>query len=666
MTDALDPPLTFALYRIIGNDLPPRHSTGQTLRNLRFQLEHEKPFEDCAKWWVVNRIRSPEQEAAILGLLRECGARYLRIPFVLDEYARIPWDTGCFPQEQFFHTEQFAGLRASHQVSAENRARRLKINYLMNVNGARNTALAHGRDHARWILPWDGNCFVHEQAWRQLADAMRAAGPERYCVVPMARLADNDDALSEIGSAAATEEPQIAFRADAAEEFSPEHCYGYRNKIDLLIRLGVPGRWDVRHAKAWDLADGARSPDAGRYLTAGWVYRLDSGHPDQELGPDSLSRRSSARGAAINAAIDAVDRAVLARCWSGDRLTSYDPESPTAPVRDRLERDAAAALSRGVYSVLDKSATPPSGDSHDYFSPAPLWTRLDDGTFVRHDGIWRDDARLYSAGADRFDRTRAQRLFDDTTVLALAWRATGRAEFAEHGARLVRTWFVDPATRMTPHLRYAQWKDEANQHGIIEFKDLYYFLDAVRLLERSGHLAAADRTGLRDWLARYLEWLMTDPAGQRERRGRNNHGVYFDLQTAAIAAFLGDTAVLAGTVRGFHERFDGHFAADGSQPHELARAKPVHYTLFNLQGWLNLATLLRRCGVDLADHERRLRQAADYATVLAAGPAATAEKLDPNRLLPLRHRFGRSPDTGLLVENAVLHPYFGIKPYWFL
>src|SRR5690606_32334685 len=38
---------TFVLYRIIGNDLPPRHKRGQAIANLRFILEHEPALAGC-------------------------------------------------------------------------------------------------------------------------------------------------------------------------------------------------------------------------------------------------------------------------------------------------------------------------------------------------------------------------------------------------------------------------------------------------------------------------------------------------------------------------------------------------------------------------------------------------------------------------------------------
>jgi hypothetical protein len=92
-------PDTFVLYRMLGNDLPPRHEIGQTLANLRFMLDHEPELEACEKRWVVNRIVDPEQEAAIIALLEERGQSYLRIPFELANTAASA-GTSQFPRRR--------------------------------------------------------------------------------------------------------------------------------------------------------------------------------------------------------------------------------------------------------------------------------------------------------------------------------------------------------------------------------------------------------------------------------------------------------------------------------------------------------------------------------------------------------------------------------------
>lgn len=122
---------TLVLYRILGNDLPPRHSPGQTLRNLRFLLQHESDFSTLPhlgphpvhhshaygsgskkmkthsdggglrvdKYFVLNRISEPEVVSAIIGLLKMYSvpdSRILVIPFDWKAYEThdFRWDGG--------------------------------------------------------------------------------------------------------------------------------------------------------------------------------------------------------------------------------------------------------------------------------------------------------------------------------------------------------------------------------------------------------------------------------------------------------------------------------------------------------------------------------------------------------------------------------------------
>jgi hypothetical protein len=340
---------------------------------------------------------------------------------------------------------------------------------------------------------------------------------------------------------------------------------------------------------------------------------------------------------------------------------------------------------------VDKTTLPPSRDRRDYWHPAPYWwpNRWTPGglPYVQRDGQRVPGTRMHEPESDRYDRTRLQRLFDDATSLALAARLTRRADFAAHGARLVETWFVAPATRMTPHLRFSQVRrgrnrDEGVGTGIIEFKDLYYFLDAVRLLEAQGALDARVRDGLRDWLAAYLGWLATSPQGRRERGARNNHGTYYDLQVAAIAAWLGKRETLRDALVRAQSRLGAQIADDGTQPEEMARATTAHYCHFNLQGWMALVRLGRRTGVlhpdFTAEPWSRLARAVDWTLAQDATrwPFRQIDAFDPDRGLPLAAHAAENgipgaaawaaagPDPAL--AKPVFDPHDGAPPFWAL
>ena len=92
---------TFILYRIIGNDLYPRHAKGQSRQNVRFILENEPELADCEKRWVVNRIFDAGERQAIIELLEQHEQPYLEIPFEAEAFAKIGWDYSAFPEPGF-------------------------------------------------------------------------------------------------------------------------------------------------------------------------------------------------------------------------------------------------------------------------------------------------------------------------------------------------------------------------------------------------------------------------------------------------------------------------------------------------------------------------------------------------------------------------------------
>ena len=80
--------------------------------------------------------------------------------------------------------------------------------------------------------------------------------------------------------------------------------------------------------------------------------------------------------------------------------------------------------------------------------------------------------------------------------MALAWYLTGNDKYAQAAARQVRAWFLDPATRMNPHLRFAQLvRGNPNERGsgIIDTRWFIEVVDAVTLLRGSKHWSAAGR-----------------------------------------------------------------------------------------------------------------------------------------------------------------------------
>jgi hypothetical protein len=297
-------PDTFILYRIIGNDLTPRHRSGQTMDNIRFILDHETEFKNCEKRFVINRIIDPDEENKIIDLLSKAGYPFLHIPFNQEEYLKTGWDTNGIPEEFAPGTPRFIKLRPEEQGRILMRLYRLKNNYVMNNNGARNAALTQGRQLAKWVLPWDGNCFITKSSWDEIVSSIKASPEIPYFIVPMARIIDNQLLLNSDYKTKALEEPQIIFRKDSRLSFNENYFYGRRDKVELLWKLGVPGKWNSWEQEPWDLPIPAYAAEAGSFNFAGWVARLNSGR--DSLEKDSEERKLS-RVEAIKAIIDDLD-----------------------------------------------------------------------------------------------------------------------------------------------------------------------------------------------------------------------------------------------------------------------------------------------------------------------------------------------------------------------
>jgi len=290
------------------------------------------------------------------------------------------------------------------------------------------------------------------------------------------------------------------------------------------------------------------------------------------------------------------------------------------PAFDKLVRDADKALRAPIVAVTHtqpNTLQPPSGDPHDYFSLSPYWwpdpSKPDGLPYIRRDGETNPESKR------DLDQPRVAAMGDNVHTLALAYYFTGNETYAARSAQQLRAWFLDSATRMNPHLRYAQLvRGNPNERGsgIIDTRWFIEAVDAAGLIGASRSWTPADQRALQAWFSDYLRWLKTSPNGAHEYVAKNNHGSWFAAQTAAYALFAGDTATARQIIAEIGPRIGRQIMADGQQPIELERTRSFHYSAFNVEALSRLAEMGRHVGIDLWSYQApeggSLRRAIDH------------------------------------------------------
>jgi hypothetical protein len=327
-----------------------------------------------------------------------------------------------------------------------------------------------------------------------------------------------------------------------------------------------------------------------------------------------------------------------------ERAAAGDPAM--APVIRTLRERADSLLNDGPFSIVNKSHPLPGVDPHDYVSLAPYyWPNPDTPNglpYIRRDGERNPEVREYDA------RTFST-FSDHVWNLALAGYMTGDERYSRRAALLLRTWFIDPATRMNPNLDHGQFVKGENLGrgtGIIESNRFLPVLDGVGLLQKSGSWSADDQPKLQDWFRAYLKWLHESPNGLAESRATNNHGTWYDVQDATYLLFVGDEMAARKVVEAAKtKRIAAQIEPDGRMPRELTRTKSWGYSCFNVKALATLADLGQRLDVDLWTYRtadgRSIRAALDFLLPFATGqqkwPHQQISSFDPKELLlPLR------------------------------
>ncbi|WP_444933671.1 alginate lyase family protein [Microbulbifer sp. JTAC008] len=604
---------TFILYRVIGNDLAPRHSVGQSRKNLEFILKHEPELDNCEKVFILNRIVDPNEEAAIIKLLDDHQQTFIRIPFSWDDYRKIEWNILDHPISYAPYKLKGLRLRQDLAVQAELSLYRYKNNYVMNNNGARNLALQDGKSKADWILPWDGNCFVTPKAWRAIKQQVLHNNAYPYHVIPMTRLLDNQSILCENFKPTPTEEPQIVFRSDSTEVFDSRYCYGRRPKVELLWRLGVSGKWDEWAIFPWDLPCPDYSEAAGHYTQGAWVARLFSGKPHLERTDQQSSRdRGTTRSEAILAMLDQLD----------DSSFSADTSTPGSKLTTANRCDLS-------YLMLLREATQRSVKAKQRAWPSSI-----------------------------------NSLLQDLTIVALAQSRCSKPQFIQFIDNSLIKLFPDKN-----ETKYSKQLQSVNPNL------LAHTLSTLRELKQEQQIRLIGVERLDYHLEQYLSWLIDSHRGQSMRPKLGHLGTQYDLQVVALALYLNQIQTARKTLRDSRFRILEQFDHSDNQVSKTKSKNSVHYECLNFQSWIYLASLAETIDENLWNFTARngagIQQGIDNFTQAFENNKG-AKYFDRQRLIPIAYAYRQHYGELKIELNAIpisqCKPVFpietGISPFW--
>ncbi|RLN68265.1 hypothetical protein BBJ29_000840 [Phytophthora kernoviae] len=558
------------LVRTIGNALPPRHDPTRAFQNLRFILQHEDLQDDeVGTHWVLNRLADSDVAQQFRDLLTEFGAAFTELPLELDVHAKAPFhvvleDEGV---DRVHHKNRKQDQWT--KVQNTNAFYGSKNRYALGINVARNAMLDIARESgAKWLLPWDQACFVTREAWHQIKRDLDAAAPgHKYFISFMDRLTEENDVIFSPGyKAHPWEEPQIIFRNDAVERFDEQLRYGQRDKAALLVRLQVPGPWDGWGWSTWERCRtyANMSKDVSgenKVPSTGYVLRLYSGLAS---GIEENTRaagfwREMRRAKGVVAELDKLEERVMVEVlnYRPDKLLIYN---------EALLRQYSDQIHTELVSVL-------LVDADRALHVLKPWTVMTNGALDPE-----RDPRIF---ANFYDHHEGDGILDDgemfrnmaynTTTLALAWRLTNNTQYALQAASFLDTWCAKPTSAMRATLQYADMSYQklltsktgvtrGSAMGIRHTAVMPMLLDVIRLLNTSwssdsrAWVLPDELNGkITLWTRALYDDLRSEYALDTFRSSSGLFGLLYDVQVAALAAFLDDPKTLRytlGTMQG--------------------------------------------------------------------------------------------------------------------
>ena len=279
---------------------------------------------------------------------------------------------------------------------------------------------------------------------------------------------------------------------------------------------------------------------------------------------------------------------VFGTAQSGGNILQNEVQSV---LREQVLQQARWALLQQPVTVTAETCIRSAGGKHDFYSEGDYWwpnPASADSPYVQRDGQTNPGNFV----AHRHAMIRFSKIIG---ALASAYSLQHDQQYIQQAVRHCNAWFADTATKMNPHLLYAQaikGRFTGRGIGIIDAIQLMEVAQGIRVFERLG----ADKklfAPAKAWFAELLTWLTTHQYGKDEMNAKNNHGTCWVMQVAVFASLTGND-VLLNFCRNRYKTvlLPMQMETDGSFPLELRRTKPYGYSIFNLDAMATICQVL--------------------------------------------------------------------------
>jgi len=220
-----------------------------------------------------------------------------------------------------------------------------------------------------------------------------------------------------------------------------------------------------------------------------------------------------------------------------------------------------------------------------YYHPNP---KTPDGLpWVSHDG-------LINPESDFGPKRELRKIIQSVFTLAVSGYFIDN-KYSLHAVNLLKNWFLDKNNGMNPNLENAQMVPGVNlgrRVGVIDSHIWINIIVALDFLEKT----VDDKqffSDMRNWFARYADWLMLSLRGKDALGIGNNISSWCIAQILAFSIFSKQRSNYIDLCKQFFKKFiSEQMDKNGCFTKEISRTRSLHYSLFNLQALTIAAEIL--------------------------------------------------------------------------